>query len=178
MLSIRSEGFVSAPWHLLLCRPNRNHIAFEQLRRRGFDVFMPRIPTLRRYKGRLKTETRAVFSGYVFVAGDPDRPRWEEMRTTPGVARLIGFGANGPATVPSGIVAGLMQRCDADGMLQPDLDLEVGDRVRILSGPFAEFVTTIERIDPERRVHVMLELLGAATRVSLDPGAVRKIGEA
>jgi transcriptional antiterminator RfaH len=48
-------------------------------------------------------------------------------------------------------------------------DFEVGDRVRIISGPFKDFVTQIDRIDPERRLHVLLDLLGRSAKVVLSP---------
>jgi transcriptional antiterminator RfaH len=68
-----------------------------------------------------------------------------------------------------------MSRCDTDGLLAPVVDdLSVGDRVRVISGPFYDFVTSVEKIDPDRRLHVLLELLGRPTRVKLDPSMVAK----
>ncbi|MGC9418238.1 MAG: transcription termination/antitermination protein NusG [Rhodovulum sp.] len=172
-----SSHITSASWHLLLCKPNQNHIAFRNLKNLGFDVFMPRHRVDRRWRGRVRQELRPVFAGYMFLATDPSWPRWHKARTAPGVSKLIGYGENGPASVPPEVVAGLMSRCDQDGLLQPAADdLSVGDTVRVISGPFYDFVTSIEQIDPDRRLHVLLELLGRPTRVQLDPAMVMKQG--
>ncbi len=174
MLSLRPSALAPAPWHLLLCKPNQNHVAFRHLRRQGVELFMPRHKAERRWRGRIIQDVRPVFAGYVFFSPDPIQPNWHKIRTAPGVAQLIGFGANGPAVVPSEIVGGIMQRCDAEGLLQQDQDLSSGDKVRITSGPFRDFVTTIEQVDPERRIHVLLELLGRSTKVVLRPDQVAR----
>lgn len=162
-------------WHLVLCKPNQNHIAFRHLKALGFDLFMPRHTVQRRWRGRLREEIRPVFAGYMFIAADPRRPRWDKVRSTPGVSRLVQFGTESPAAVPADVVAGLMSRCDAEGLLAPIIDdLAAGDTVRVISGPFYDFVASIEEIAPDRRLHVLLELLGRPTRVALDPAMVAK----
>lgn len=167
MLSLRSNDLVQASWHLLLCKPNQNQIAFRHLRRQGVDLFMPRHMAERRWRGRVTSELRPVFAGYIFFSTDPSRPNWHKVRTAPGVAQLIGFGSGKPAEVPAEIVSGLLQCCNAEGLLQREQDLSPGDTVRITRGPFRDFVTTVEKIDPERRIHVLLDFLGRETKVVL-----------
>jgi len=162
-------------WHLLLCKPNQNHIALRHLKALGFDLFMPCHKAQRRWRGRVREEICPIFAGYVFISTDPRKPRWDKVRTTPGVSQLVRFGTSGPASVPADVVAGLMSRCDTDGLLAPVVDdLSVGDKVRVISGPFYDFVTSVEKIDPDRRLHVLLELLGRPTRVTLCPSMVAK----
>lgn len=170
------NAFVTMRWHLVLCKPNQHHIAERELSRLGCEVFLPRQTSQRRWRGRVFQDLRPVFPGYVFVGLDPGSPIWQPIRTARGVSRIIGFGDQGPATVPAEVVAGLMARCDVDGVLHPvQEDFAVGDRIRIISGPFAEFVTQVDTIAPDRRLHVLLELLGRPTRVVLDPAlAVRE----
>ncbi|TCP58759.1 transcriptional antiterminator RfaH [Rhodovulum bhavnagarense] len=170
-----AADLASTDWHLLMCRPNQNHIAERSLTRLGFDVFMPRHEVERRWRGRVRTEIRPVFAGYLFLATTPDWPNWHKARSAPGVCRLIGTAQAGPACVPPQIIAGLMSRCDDDGLLRPAIDaLSVGDKVRVISGPFRDFVTSVEQIDPDRRIHVLLDLLGRPTRAQLDPEMVMK----
>ncbi|MFX0543389.1 transcription termination/antitermination protein NusG [Roseovarius sp. S4756] len=168
MTSDHSTQDMIADWHLLLCKPNQNHIAFRHLSRLDVDLFMPQHMVERRWRGQIRIEQRPVFAGYIFFSKNGAGVHWSQLRSTPGVSQLVGFGQNGPACVPGEIVRGLMRRCDEFGVLQADNDLVAGDDIRITSGPFADFVTTIEHIDDEKRIHVLLDLLGAHTRVTLD----------
>ncbi|MFD1195249.1 transcription termination/antitermination protein NusG [Seohaeicola saemankumensis] len=176
-MSYGAREFAAEQWHLLLCKPNQNQIAFRNLTRLGFDVFMPRHKTERRWKGRLRQQLHPVFGGYIFLSKGASGQELHLAKTAPGVSTLVGFGSVGPAVVPAGIVAGLMSRCDHEGLLTPQVDaFDVGDQIRIVSGPFADFVTSVEKIDPDRRLHVLLELLGRQTRVQVDPEiAVRRL---
>jgi transcriptional antiterminator RfaH len=68
-----------------------------------------------------------------------------------------------------------MARCDLAGVLRPvQDDFAMGDKIRIISGPFTDFVTQIDKIDPERRLHVLIDLLGRPTKVVLDPELARR----
>ena len=170
MLSYHSDNLVVTQWHLLLCKPNQYHIAFRNLKRLGFDLFMPRHFVERRLKGRVLREMRPVFGGYLFLNVNPAEPRWYDVRMASGVSKIIGHSTGGPSVVPPDIIAGLMQRCDGDGLLQETVtDFSEGDKVRIIGGPFANFITSIEKIDPDRRLHVLLELMGRPTKVIVDP---------
>ena len=173
MLFVRSDDVRAAPWYLAQVRPNCLSLAERALGRQGFDLFSPKIMTTVRRRGRLRETPRALFTGYVFVSFDPDRPDWRAINATPGVSRLVRFG-DAPPPLPASLVADLMLRCDDRGHLLPPEDLAPGDRVRIARGPFASFVTTVERVDAERRVHVLLEMLGRRTRLSLDPGDLQR----
>lgn len=167
------SDLVMVRWHLVLCRPNQHHIAERTLSRLGCEVFLPRQQARRRWRGRVLQELRPVFPGYLFVGVDPASSLWQPIRTAQGVSRIVGFSERGPATVPPEVVAGLMARCDGDGILSPvEEDFAVGDHIRVVGGPFADFVARIDRIDPKQRLHVLLELLGRPTRVVLDPTLV------
>lgn len=173
MLSYHLDNFSVQQWHLLLCKPNQNHIAFRNLQRLGFDLFMPRHLLERRLKGRVLSELRPLFGGYLFLSMNPSEPRWYDAKTASGVSKIIGHRTGGPSVVPPEIIAGLMQRCDRDGLIQETVsDFSEGDRVRIIDGPFADFITSIEKIDPDRRLHVLLELMGRSTKVLVDPTMV------
>lgn len=173
MLSYHPDNFTVTQWHLLLCKPNQNHIAFRNLKRLGFDLFMPRHFVERSVKGRVLPELRPIFGGYLFLSMNPSEPRWYDVKTSAGVSKIIGHSTCGPSVVPPDIIAGLMQRCDRDGLLQETVNnFSAGDKVRIIGGPFANFITFVEKIDPDRRLHVLLELMGRPTKVVVDPTKV------
>lgn len=171
-----SKRLFSNEWYILLCKPNQNHIASRHLARLSVDVFMPYHMATIRQNGHFRLQRRPLFAGYAFVGAQSKSMPWRRIRTTPGVSQVIGSATTGPSQVPSEIIAGLVQRCDEHGGLKTEPDLAVGDEIKIMSGPFAEFVSTIEHIDDDQRIHALLNLLGAQRRVSVDPRHVTRLG--
>ena len=104
---------------------------------------------------------RAIFLWCSISQRDP----WLSVRSTVGVSRL--FTQDGrPVPVPVGIVESLIAQSNGD-LTRLDGNLVKGQQVRILSGPFADFVGTLERLDDAGRVQVLLDLMGTAVPVSL-----------
>lgn len=162
------ESMVSEPtsWYLVQVKPNCQRIAQRNLDRQGFVTFLPQHEVTRRIRNRFRVETRPLFPGYLFVAFTMGRGGWRAVNSTHGVTRLVGFGGT-PAEVPGPLVAGLMARCDASGRLSGGSDPKPGDAVRIVAGPFTDFVARVQDIDAERRVCVLLDLMGRTTRAVL-----------
>ena len=77
--------------------------------------------------------------------------------------------------VPLDIVNQLMLRCDSAGKLLPPKLLKSGDEVRITSGPFVDFVATIDNMHPDRRVWVLMEIMGGQTRVAVGADQLRTV---
>lgn len=161
-------------WFLAQMKPNRGHIAERNLKRQGFRTFMPLEEGTVRRGGRFVTASMPLFPGYVFVAVDVGA-QWRSINSTYGITRLVSFGQE-PAPVPLALISQLMLRCDAAGKLLPPRLLKPGDQVRITSGPFAEFVAEVEAIAPDRRVFVLMELMGGQTRVAVKPDQLRIVG--
>ena len=133
---------------------------------------MPREIETKRRGSKFVEVSRPLFPGYVFVALEKQGANIRRVNSTHGVARLISFG-NVPATVPTELISALRQRCDGDGFLRPPVRLQPGDQVIVKSGPFANFVATVEKLTPDRRVWVLLELLGSTTKVLAAPEQLR-----
>jgi transcriptional antiterminator RfaH len=66
-------------------------------------------------------------------------------------------------------------RCDTGGKLLPPKLLKSGDQVRMTSGSFADFVATIETIAPNRRVWVLMEIMGGQTRDAVTADQLRTV---
>ena len=60
-----------------------------------------------------------------------------------------------------------MLRCDASGTLLPPKSLNEGDRVEVLTGPFANFIATVDTIDPKQRIWVLMDFWGKKTRMQV-----------
>jgi transcriptional antiterminator RfaH len=161
-------------WHLAQLRPNGSSLATRNLLRQGYEVFNPKHMVSKRRALRFVPREEQLFPGYLFVGLGQAKRQWGPINGTLGVARLVGFGGSA-AVVPVSLIAELRRRCDAAGMMLPVPDLAPGDTIRIVAGPFAEFVSKVEKIDADQRVWVLLDILGRASRVQLDRAAVAKV---
>jgi transcription elongation factor/antiterminator RfaH len=160
----------SGRWYLAYTRPNCERKAELNLNAQGFVTFLPQIEKTVRHARRLKTVRRPLFPRYLFVRFDVERDRWLSVYGTVGVARL--FTQDGrPVAVPVGIVNNLLAHSD-NGVTRLDVELTRGQRVRILSGPFADLTATLMRLDEGRRVEVLLEMMGTVVPVSVDRRAL------
>ena len=124
--------------------------------------------------GKFVTAMRPLFPGYIFVAFDAARGFWRTVNSTYGITRLVSFGKE-PTAVPLDLVSQLMLRCDAKGKMLPPKLLKPGDQVTLTKGPFANFVAEVEKIAPDRRVWVLMEIMGAQTRVAVGADQLRSV---
>ncbi len=113
-------------------------------------------------------------SGYIFVGFDISRGLWRTVNSTYGITKLVSFGKE-PAAVPLELVRQLIERCDGDGKLLPPKQLNPGDQVALTSGPFANFVAEVERVAVDARVWVLMDIMGARTRVAVKPEQLRTL---
>jgi transcription elongation factor/antiterminator RfaH len=153
-------------WYLLQTLPRRELTAVAHLIRQGFTTFLPQFWKTTRHARTLRTIKAPLFPGYLFVWLDLSRDRWLCVRSTLGVSRLLSTRDGSPFPVPSGIVETLIQSSGGD-VTRLDAGLVQGQTVRILSGPFADLIGTLKRLDDAGRVQVLLRMMGAAVAVSV-----------
>ncbi|MBK1637250.1 hypothetical protein CKO19_16140 [Rhodovulum adriaticum] len=158
-----------APWYLVQLRPNCVKKAISNLERQGFAAFCPQQRVTRRARSGFKETIQPLFPGYLFTQVAHESGAWRSINGTYGVSRLVTFGLDYPRPLNPGFIAQLKQRCDEAGILQPPREISAGDRIRVTSGPFADFISTVEKIDSQKRVWILLDLLGQSTRIGLDP---------
>jgi len=135
------------------------------LKRQGFEVFLPRYRKHIRHARKLSTVLRPLFSGYLFVRIDVGQQRWQSINSTVGVISLVSSGSS-PCPIPDAIVDALQAREDRDGIvsLVPPA-LQCGDQVRLLDGAFADYTAFLEEVCDEKRVILLLDLMGSQVRV-------------
>lgn len=154
-------------WYVARSLPRQEARAEFQLLRQGFPVFLPRTTKTVRHARKLRTVKSPIFPGYMFVVLDIDRDRWRSVNGTSGVASLIMHGET-PQPVPGGIVENLLRLTDEDGVIRFDCNLREGQPVRIVAGPFANAIGTLERLDANGRVRVLLEIMKGKVPTYLD----------
>jgi transcription elongation factor/antiterminator RfaH len=158
-------------WFLAHTLPKSEWKAELHLGAQGFRTFLPQFRKTIRHARQLKTVRAPLFPRYLFVILDLERDRWLSVRSTVGVSRLITSQEGRPIAVPVGIVESFIEQSDGN-LMRVDTGLVRGQRVRILSGPFAEFVGSLERLDGAGRVQVLLEMMGTAVPVTLHRSAL------
>jgi transcriptional antiterminator RfaH len=160
-------------WYVVQTQAKAEHKAVAHLERQGFATYMPRYRKRRRHARRVDVFAAPLFPRYLFVEIDMATQRWRSIYSTIGVAQLICAGEV-PLAVPAQVVATLKNREDAAGFIQLDSppSLRIGDRVRVLDGPFSDCLGLYDGMPERDRVAVLLDLLGRKVRVLLDDEAV------
>jgi transcription antitermination factor NusG len=157
-------------WFVARVLAHQENRAQFNLHRLGFRNFVPRLRRTIRHARRLQETLQPLFPGYAFVIIDLSKQRWRSINGTFGVASLI-MGAEQPRAVPIGVVEALASR-ESGGVVRFDDGLEIGQKVRILSGPFAESLCRLAQLDDRGRVRVLLEIMGMEVPAQLERSAI------
>ena len=132
-----------------------------------FDVVIPTQEEIEVKDGKRRTVERHIFPGYVLVNMLLTEESWYVVRNTPGVTGFVGMG-NNPTPLRPEEVAQIVKRMEAEAPTVK-VTFKVGERVRIIDGPFNDFRGMVSEIDMERtKVRVMVSFFGRETPVELD----------
>ena len=164
-------------WYMVQFKPNSHKIAARNLQQQGFETFLPMHEVTRRTAIKFETVIRPLFAGYMFVACDPKKAPWRQINSTYGISRMLSFG-EGPRHMPAALIAGLRARCDNVGKVVPLENFEAGQSVEMHSGPFANFIATVEQMASDARVWVLLDFMGKETRVQVNQQQIQAISPA
>jgi transcriptional antiterminator RfaH len=155
---------MSKEWFVLKFKPNSHDQAVRNLNRQGFETFLPLYDTTSRKLSRFINTSKPLFPGYMFIKFDRAESDWHKIDNTYGVSRLITFNSI-VKPIPSRFVYNLMKRYDLSGKLLPIQKLKKGDPVTVLSGPFANFIATVEKYEDDQRIWILMDLMGRKTKI-------------
>ena len=155
---------MSKEWFVLQFKPNSHHLAAKNLNRQGFGTFLPLDDSTSQRLSRFKNTTKPLFPGYMFIKFDRAESEWHKINSTYGVSRLITFNSI-LKSIPTIFVDHLMKRYDLSGKLLPIQKLKKGDEVRVLKGPFANFIATVEKYEADQRILILMDLMGRKTKL-------------
>lgn len=139
-----------------------------------FNIVIPTREVVVVKKGKKTKNKEKVFPGYILVKMILDDNSWLVVRTTEGVTGFVGAGLK-PTPISEKEVQAIMKFVEQE---QPKFKAKfsVGEAVKITSGPFADFLGTIESIDEERgKVKVLVSIFDRETPVELDFLQVQKL---
>ncbi len=157
-----------------VCHAIEQRIETMGMRDKIFDVIVPTQEEIEVKEGKRKTVEKRVFPGYILVEMKLDEDSWYVVRNTPGVTGFVGMG-NDPTPLRAEEVKQIMDRMSDDAP-KIKISFKVGQRVRIVSGPFNDFPGMVAAIDMDKsKVRVMVNFFGRDTPVELDFLEVEKI---
>jgi transcriptional antiterminator NusG len=173
---IPPEASTEAAWYVIHCYSGYENKVRHNLEQRIetmgmkdkiFDVVIPTQEEIEVREGKRRTVERHIFPGYVLVNMRLSEESWYVVRNTPGVTGFVGMG-NLPTALRPEEVSQIIKRMEAEAPTVK-VTFKVGERVRIIDGPFNDFRGTVSEIDMERtKVRVMVSFFGRETPVELD----------
>lgn len=156
-----------ARWYVVHCLAHQEFRAERHLLNQNYAVFLPRRASMRRHARRSEWVLLPYFPGYLFVSIDLAQQGWCSINGTRGVVRLVMRG-DCPAPVPVGIVESLKAACDTHLTIKWQPELRSGQMIRVVAGPFRDWIGELDRLDGAGRVRVLLEIMGTHVPVALN----------
>lgn len=132
-----------------------------------FQIVVPTEEEVELREGQRRVTERRVFPGYILVQMIMDEDSWYVVRNTPGVTGFVGSGTK-PIPLRQEEVDKILKRMEAEAP-KVKVNFKTGQKVRIVEGPFEDFMGTVDEIDTDRaRVRVLVNFFGRETPVELD----------
>ncbi|MGI9860688.1 transcription termination/antitermination protein NusG [Moorella naiadis] len=140
-----------------------------------FRIVVPMEDEVQIKDGKRKIVKRKVYPGYVMVEMVLTDASWYVVRNTPGVTGFVGTG-NKPIPLQESEVEQILQQMGVEEP-RPRIDVAVGENIRVTSGPFENFIGSIEEILPDKgKLRVLVSMFGRETPIELDFNQIEKIG--
>ena len=140
------------------------------------EVLVPAEQVVELVKGKKRTTTRNLFPGYILVEMELTDDTWHLINDTPKVTGFVG-GATDPPSISEEEVRKIAAQI-AEGAARPKAKVafEVGEQVKVIDGPFADFNGVVEEIRPEKgTLKVSISIFGRSTSVEMELVQVEKV---
>lgn len=156
-------------------KANLEHrIASMDVKDKVLQVVIPTEEEIEIRDGQRHKVQRKVFPGYVLVEMIMDDDAWYVVRNTPGVTGFVGSG-NQPVPLRQEEIDAILKQMRAEAP-RVKVSIGKGQSVRVVDGPFAEFIGVVDSINPEKgKVRVLVSFFGRETPVELDFLQVEKL---
>lgn len=152
----------------------RQRIDSEHLGDKILEILVPTQDKIEIKSGKKATIKEKIFPGYILVKMLLDDVSWLAVRTTQGVTSFVGMG-NKPTPISDAEVATIVKFTQNEAPVYKQV-FAANDTVKIVDGPFADFIGKIDNVDEERgKVKVLVSIFGRETPVELDFLQVQKI---
>ncbi len=140
-----------------------------------FNIVVPTEKKIKVKSGKRSTVEEKIYPGYVLVEMILTEDSWYVVRNTPRVTGFVGTDSTNPTPLSKDEIDSLLARSGKEES-KFNVDVRVGDLVKIVDGPFKDYDGKISEIDEEKgRLKVMVPIFGRETAVELDSLQVHKI---
>lgn len=180
---ISDSASTKARWYVVHTYSGHEHKVALALKQRAgsmnltdfiLEVLIPTQNKIQIKKGEKHSIKEKLFPGYMLVKLVLTDDSWLAVRTTQGVTGFVGMG-NKPTPLPQSEVDNIMKFMVMEAP-KYKASFSIGEAVKIIEGPFADFLGSVESIDDERgKVKVLVSIFGRETPVELDFLQVQKI---
>ena len=152
------------------------HIEIHGLQDKFGQILVPTEEVVEMRAGQKRKSARKFFPGYVLVEMAMDEEAWHLVKSVPRVLGFIGGTSDRPAPITQKEADRILQRLeDSTDKPKPKTLFEVGEVVRVIDGPFADFNGVVEELDYEKnRIKVSVLIFGRSTPVDLEFSQVEK----
>lgn len=163
-------------WYVIHTYSGHESKVVEALRQRvesfGMEALIEKVlvPTQEKMvisDGKKKKVRERLFPGYIMVKMLLTNDTWAVVRNTSGVTGFVGAGAR-PTALPENEVEAILRFTELEAP-KLEVSFKEGETVKIIDGPFNDFLGKVEEIDEEKgKVRVLVSFLGRETPVELD----------
>jgi len=158
-------------------RDIEHRVSIEGLRDQLGEVVVPEEKVVEIKDGKRKESSRNFMPGYVFIRMEKNEVLFKTIQEINGVSQFVGATPDKPSPLTDqevNNILGLIE--DKKDKPKPEIKFRVGDQVKVIEGPFANFIGTVEQIDHDRsRLRVSVSIFGRATPVDLAVLEVDKV---
>ena len=139
-----------------------------------FRIEVPQKTVTQMKAGKKHEKEEKIFPGYVLVEMIMDEDSWYVVRHTSGVTKFVGS-AKKPIPAKESEIKKILHRSSSQ-VEKIELDVKVGDKVRIISGPFADFDADIIEVYPDKsKLRANVSIFGRETPVELEYKQINKL---
>lgn len=153
-------------WFVVQIKPNSADKAERNLKQQGLKTFFPTLNVTTRHSKRFINKTIPLFPGYMFVAFNPLETIWSKINNTYGVSRILTFNGK-PEEIPSDLILAITTKYDQNNKLLHADSLHAGEKIKIIQGPFSNFIATIDNVVANKRVWALIKFMGQNQRFQL-----------
>ncbi len=160
-------------WYAVYVRSRHEKSVYSALLDKGIDASLPMMTVVRKWSDRKKKMQIPLFRGYVFVKIDVNIDNLNVLQTA-GVVKFIGI-RNKPSRIPDEQIHWMHMLVAESDTVRAEKEIPVGQRVRVMIGPFKGIKGVVRRVGSRSRLVVLIESIMQAISIDIKPEHLEKI---